>query len=73
MSKIRIICVETDSGDACNIGGPAHIRHRTFEIEVPIGVAEWINEPTAKKWSFVSRSIVGVEIPTGEPSEVSNG
>ena len=41
---IRIICTETDFGDAANIGGPVIVRHKTFDIDAP-EVEEWLRFP----------------------------
>ena len=56
---IRIIAVETDGGDALNIGGPAHVSHKTFDVECH-SLEQWLREIKGDKWRH--RSIVGVEV-----------
>lgn len=59
---MRIICVETESGAAANIGGPVHVSYHTFDVlDGGEAVERWLNEPIEKGWRYSDRSIVGVE------------
>lgn len=61
MSKatLRIICHETDSNDATHVGGPVHIRHKSFDMEAPPELVAWF--ASAK---YVTRAFDGVELIT---------
>ena len=65
---MRIICVETESGAAANIGGPVHVSYRTFDIlDGGEAVERWLNEPLEKGWRYSDRSIIGVEYDRFQP------
>ena len=58
MAKIRLICVETDCGDAANVGGPIHVRHKTFDIECPPEVRAFLTNGG----KYISTFISGAEL-----------
>lgn len=83
-SFLRVICHQTDFGDAANTGGPAHVTHRTFDvcnsqdiadlvvwIEAgrPLSTDEWVTSAASRRW--FNRAIDGVEVvvDTFEPRD----
>lgn len=56
--KARILCFEADAGMAANVGGPVVTRPRTFDVELPDEIGEWLNG----SGGFINRGITGVEI-----------
>jgi hypothetical protein len=55
---IRLICTESESGAACNVGGPVVVTYRTFDLPCPPEVAEWLSG----RGAYVERFISGVEV-----------
>ncbi len=54
---IRIICANNDFADAANVGGPATVTHKTFDVELP-EVEAWLREHV----KYHSRSFQGIEL-----------
>lgn len=63
---LRLICFENDFGVAANVGGPANISHKTFELSDSVTIAracDWLNAlQDSKEHRFVVRGIKGVEL-----------
>jgi hypothetical protein len=60
---IRIVCTEVDAGAAANVGGPVHVRMKTFDVDIP-ELEAWL-APVANN-TYLDRSVAGVEVRTGE-------
>lgn len=57
---LRVICSETNFAEAANVGGPAVVTHKTFDIDIPAALVAWLSEEN--KWHI--RHIVGFELLT---------
>lgn len=64
MARLRLICRESDSGAACNVGGPVIETYRTFDVEVAGDVWEWL----ARDAIYNSRRVIGVEVLQDVPT-----
>ena len=56
---IRIVCLETDSATASNVGGPAITTYKTFDVNIQ-ALEEWL--AASDKWKYTDRKVVGVEV-----------
>jgi hypothetical protein len=65
MTTLRILCVDTDCGQAIHIGGPVFTAHKTFDIPCPPDLAAWLK---AAQQTHGFRAIQGVEVRTNEPT-----
>jgi hypothetical protein len=59
--KLRIICCESDSGDAAHVGGPVHITHKTFDVPCPTELETWIVERDSRG-AYHHLDILGIEV-----------
>lgn len=57
---IRLLCIDVDTGDAANVGGPVITVGRTFDLE-NTAVEEWLR--SVPDWH--KRQVVAVEIIKG--------
>lgn len=55
---IRIIVRTVDIGPASHVGGPVTVAHRTFDIEVPSVLEEFLRSVP----DLATREIVGFEV-----------
>lgn len=73
---IRIICQETNTGDAAIVGGPVHLSYKTFDVAAP-ELEAWLNQPEAERSIYIMREPHGVELisvdTSGIPVTVSKG
>ena len=58
---LRIIVTETDWYAAANVGGPAIVKHKTFDVEAP-EVEAFLS--AFRESPYGSRFIAGVEVIT---------
>ena len=55
---IRVLCVENDIGAAANVGGPAEVRGKTFDIAAP-QLEAWLTDRDDK---WIKRSVSAIEV-----------
>jgi hypothetical protein len=58
MSVLRVICVESDCGDAAHVGGQPKVRHKTFDLPCPPALSQWLGRYMA----YGHRSILATEL-----------
>lgn len=58
---IRIICQETNTGDAAHVGGPVHLSYKTFDVDAP-ELEAWLHQPEAERSIYCMREPHGVEV-----------
>lgn len=59
MAVLRITVRTDDAEMAFNVGGAVHTGYRSFDIELPNHIAEFVTKPAK---GFVQRQIVSTEI-----------
>jgi hypothetical protein len=59
---VRIVVRTDDGAMAANCGGAVETTYKTFDVALPREVEAFLREIKEKKWSYMQRQVVGVEV-----------